>query len=600
MGKNQSASNLTNIIKQDASGNITFVSGSTTLMSVSSSGAITTTGNVAGTASYASNAELLDGLDSTVFTLTSSFAAQTASFTAFTSSVNSFSASIFSYTASQNILNGTYATTGSNTFKNPQTINSNLTVTGSITAATLVVQTITSSIVYSSGSNIFGNNIANSQTFTGSVSITGSQTTYGNLLNPNSNFQTYGSASFGVSTWGLSIGNGNASANYYRANDHYFQNGAGTQTLQIASTGAATFSSTGQFGGDLTLNSSAINTQVGLLLKDNGTTKWQIYKSTANDFRIYRQGSANDALVISTSDAATFSSSVTATIFDSTSNAFRFNGSNALSLVTLNSQSVVKINAAGYWGTQLVGANDQGILISNTGNVGIGTSSPSGPLHLSYSSAVYDGMFFTDTRATSSSGTWRIGAGTGGVGFGIYSNSLGATPFFISNSTGAATFSSSVFSLRSNIGTGTSDDADITLNVSAPSGVGKYIMFGRNSSNTAVMAIDSDGNIGCVSYNVNSAMNLGGQVLGTVSTSWVSTNLTTLYVGFVFIYWADSNSGERNTAVITCNYYPSGVTVISSSNNGGKGMQFQMNGSTLQLKTTTGTAAGVQLVYWKV
>ena len=102
MGKNQSASNLTNIIKQDASGNITFVSGSTTLMSVSSSGAITTTGNVAGTASYASNAELLDGLDSTVFTLTSSFAAQTASFTAFT--------------ASQNILNGKYATTGSNTF----------------------------------------------------------------------------------------------------------------------------------------------------------------------------------------------------------------------------------------------------------------------------------------------------------------------------------------------------------------------------------------------------------------------------------------------------------------------------------------------------
>jgi len=181
MGKNQSASNLTNIIKQDANGNITFVSGSTTLMSVSSSGAITTTGNVAGTASYASNAELFDGLDSTVFTLTSSFTAQTASFTAFTSSVNtftsslnSFSASILTFTASQNILNGTYATTGSNTFAGIQTVNSNLIVTGSITAQTLVVQTITSSVVYSSGSNVFGNDIANTQTFTGSVLITGS------------------------------------------------------------------------------------------------------------------------------------------------------------------------------------------------------------------------------------------------------------------------------------------------------------------------------------------------------------------------------------------------------------------------------------------
>jgi hypothetical protein len=167
MGKNQSASNLTNIIKQDANGNISFVSGSTTLMSVSSSGAIETTGNVAGTASYASNAELLDGLDSTVFTLTSSFAAQTASFTAFT--------------ASQNILNGTYATTGSNTFTGIQTVNSNLIVTGSITAQTLVVQTVTSSVVYSSGSNVFGNNIANTQTFTGSVNITGSTNLVGAL-----------------------------------------------------------------------------------------------------------------------------------------------------------------------------------------------------------------------------------------------------------------------------------------------------------------------------------------------------------------------------------------------------------------------------------
>jgi hypothetical protein len=137
MGKNQSASNLTNIIKQDASGNISFVSGSTTLMSVSSSGAIATTGNVAGTASYASNAELLDGLDSTVFTLTSSFAAQTASFTAFTSSVNTFSASILSYTASQNILNGTYATTGSNTFKGSQYISSSFTPTNFTDTASL-------------------------------------------------------------------------------------------------------------------------------------------------------------------------------------------------------------------------------------------------------------------------------------------------------------------------------------------------------------------------------------------------------------------------------------------------------------------------------
>jgi hypothetical protein len=49
-----------------------------------------------------------------------------------------------------------------------------ITVTGTLTAQTIVAQTITSSILYSSGSNIFGNSLSNTQDFTGSVRITGS------------------------------------------------------------------------------------------------------------------------------------------------------------------------------------------------------------------------------------------------------------------------------------------------------------------------------------------------------------------------------------------------------------------------------------------
>jgi hypothetical protein len=48
------------------------------------------------------------------------------------------------------------------------------TVAGTLTAQKLVVQTITSSVIYSSGSNIFGNSLANTQVMTGSVTITGS------------------------------------------------------------------------------------------------------------------------------------------------------------------------------------------------------------------------------------------------------------------------------------------------------------------------------------------------------------------------------------------------------------------------------------------
>jgi len=81
---------------------------------------------------------------------------------------------------------GSYATTGSNTFVGSQTItgsifgsgsltiNGCITSTGQIVAQTINVQQVTSSIVYSCGSNNFGTALNNSQTFTGSMFITGS------------------------------------------------------------------------------------------------------------------------------------------------------------------------------------------------------------------------------------------------------------------------------------------------------------------------------------------------------------------------------------------------------------------------------------------
>jgi len=53
---------------------------------------------------------------------------------------------------------------------------SGIRVTGDIVATTLVVETVSSSVIYSSGSNIFGDELVDKQTFTGSVDITGSLT----------------------------------------------------------------------------------------------------------------------------------------------------------------------------------------------------------------------------------------------------------------------------------------------------------------------------------------------------------------------------------------------------------------------------------------
>jgi hypothetical protein len=52
----------------------------------------------------------------------------------------------------------------------------NFTVAGTLTAQTIVVQTISSSVAYASGSNIFGSLLTNTHSFTGSVGVTGSLT----------------------------------------------------------------------------------------------------------------------------------------------------------------------------------------------------------------------------------------------------------------------------------------------------------------------------------------------------------------------------------------------------------------------------------------
>jgi hypothetical protein len=108
----------------------------------------------------------------------------------------SFSSILTSVSSSQqeisaSLLNviAVYATTGSNSFRADQSITGSLTVTGQIVAQSLNVQQVTSSIVFSSGSNTFGCDLNSRQTFTGSVIMTGSLTvnTTGTELQVNNN-----------------------------------------------------------------------------------------------------------------------------------------------------------------------------------------------------------------------------------------------------------------------------------------------------------------------------------------------------------------------------------------------------------------------------
>lgn len=96
------------------------------------------------------------------------------------SSLNEFSASEDNKSTTLGNLTGSYATTGSNSFKNNQQITGSLgvsgdvTVLGSINARQFNIGIISSSIMYTSGSNKFGDTGDDTHQFTGSVQVTGS------------------------------------------------------------------------------------------------------------------------------------------------------------------------------------------------------------------------------------------------------------------------------------------------------------------------------------------------------------------------------------------------------------------------------------------
>ena len=90
--------------------------------------------------------------------------------------LNSFTSSVNTKFTTIGSLTGSYATTGSNTFTAAQTFNSDVTVLGAVNARQFNIGIISSSIMYTSGSNKFGDTIDDTHQFTGSVSITGSVT----------------------------------------------------------------------------------------------------------------------------------------------------------------------------------------------------------------------------------------------------------------------------------------------------------------------------------------------------------------------------------------------------------------------------------------
>ncbi len=134
--------------------------------------------------------------------------------------------------------NAVTASTADDFYVRGNVTGSNAIFSGTVTAQRLVVQTISSSVIYSSGSNIFGDELTDTQQFTGSVTITGSLTVNGpstfnsRVTANNLTGSLFGTASQAITASFALSGNGPFTGSFTGS---FFGNGAGLTNISASS-----------------------------------------------------------------------------------------------------------------------------------------------------------------------------------------------------------------------------------------------------------------------------------------------------------------------------------------------------------------------------
>lgn len=296
-----------------------------------------------------------------------------------------------------------YATTGSNSFRATQSITGSLTVTGQIIAQTLNVQQVTSSIIYSSGSNNFGCDLNSRQTFTGSVNITGSL-----IVNTSG-------TEFQVTSTGVNFGNAltdthniSGSLRITGSGNHFIMGcnlGIGTATplykLHIEDTSPRIHIRAIGSGGDAGIFMKASSSFAGgWTVKDDGSRNFWIYSDYANCTRLLidsigsvgigvtpTSGWGSNTKVVQIGSGSLYNDSFNNTLI--ATNAY-FNGSNNIHIATGPALRYFQELSAGDHYFQVAPSRTGGasvaytssLFIKNNGFIGVNTESPSVRFHV--------------------------------------------------------------------------------------------------------------------------------------------------------------------------------------------------------------------------
>jgi len=541
-------------------------------------------GNITGSASTASYIELsnVDGsasLASRIFFNSSSIASLETVSGSYANSA-SFASNISANSSSIGSLN---AVSSSYLLNTTDTLTGDLTVTGNIIATTLNVQDVTASVIYSSGSNVFGSSSIDTQQFTGSILTSGNievngdkftvaassgNTVVGGTLNSGAITSTGNISGTNLtSTVRLFSGDGGNKTNPMIANSSDQDTGiffpsANVMAFSAGNTEALRFTGANStFSGEVTLSAETqyLNFKKASTADVLSTIVSEIDAGTGGKLRFLtkRNGDTQvNALILDDNQNATFSGTIssTSTSTNTLAGKLRINGTTTTGLEIASSpgsSSGLKIYNDS--------SNDHAYILNHYGgNLVLGTNNA--PV------ITLNGTNSTFAGNVTGVGASFIGAAASGTALFTIENNSGstATSYGLLVKGGGNSASGKTFEVRDdsgntdlivkgngNVGIGT-DDPDYTLHLLKSSGDTEMYINGQNGQSSLRMGLDAR------NWQIKTAAAPYLWSLNYVGTDVPLSNIITANVGGNVGIGTDSpdslfniESALANTAIIT-------------------------------------------------
>jgi hypothetical protein len=371
-----------------------------------------------------------------------------------------------------------------------------------VTAQTLVVQVVSSSTEYASGSNIFGNNISNTHQFTGSMYVTGAlYVTTGSIgigtISPKSySTLTNNGQLINLNNIGIDVGQS------FRLNNYY---NSGTVTDRTISTGYAASIGLDNANGGLIFNMSSITSSA-----DNNIT-------TTERMRITSGGNVG----IGVSSITSISGYTITQIEGTTSGLLAFSSAGTVQGRLYGGSTLLAIEAIGARDIVNYTNSTERMRITSAGNVGIGTTSPNYALVISSSASGGNRVQITPTttyaffQIDNSAGTTYIGTDNSTAG--VFGNGAYAMSIYNSYAGNINFYTSATIRMTISSGSGLINipQGPIYINKATSIGSGYGLVIGSDNNNfqTMAMFVKADGN-----NNIN-FFNAAGTYVSSISTS---------------------------------------------------------------------------------